>query len=149
MSVQQLKELSIRNSSLNLRCESLICNNVITPSTPQAVQTVNQATSFTTPVDCGTNPSRYVIINTQNTTIASGSASTFTLENTNITPSSVVLASIINMSSAVAINGMPVLLVKNITTGSCTISNMNTSPSSANFTGNLKIYVEIIETTTY
>jgi hypothetical protein len=44
---------------------------------------------------------------------------------------------------------MPVLLVKNITTGSCTISNMNTSPSSANFTGNLKIYVEIIETTTY
>jgi hypothetical protein len=148
MSVNQLKQLSVRDSSLNLRCESLICNSLITPSAPKAVQIVNQETSFSTTVDCGLNPSRFVVINTQNVTIAQGSGGTFTFANLNIKASSIVLASIIGMSQGVIVDGAPVLLVKNITNGSCTITNMNLS-ASKNFTGNLTIYVEIIETTNY
>lgn len=147
MSVNQLKQVSVRDASLNLRCESLICNNVITPSTPQAVQTVNQSTSVSTTVDCGANPSRYVIVNTQSSAANAGQASTFTFQNTNITSSSVVLASILNYSSSLSFNGLPALCLKNLVDGSCTISIMNCGSSP--FAGNFKIYVEIIETTPY
>jgi hypothetical protein len=147
MSLNQLKQLTIRDASLNLRCESLICKNVITPSTPQAVQTVNQATSVSTPVDCGANPSRYVIVNTQSATSTAGQASTFTFQNTNITATSVVLASILNYSNSLSFNGLPALCIKNLTTGSCSISIMNCGNTA--FAGTFKIYVEIIDTTAY
>jgi hypothetical protein len=147
MSVNQLKQLSVRDASLNLRCESLVCANVITPSTPQAVQTVNQATSVSTPVDCGADPSRYVIVNTQSSTAGASQASTFTFQNTNITTTSVVLASILNYSGSLSFAGLPALCVKNITTDSCTISIMNCGNTA--FAGTFKIYVEIIDTSVY
>ena len=143
-----LENLTVRDSSLNLRCESLICNNVITPSTPQKTQIVSQTVSPSTTVDCGTNPSRYVIINTQNMTTSAGSATTFTFQNTNIEASSIVLASIIQYNGSVVFNGNPVLLVKNISAGSCSISVMNCQLSNA-FNSSFKIYVEIIEFQSY
>ena len=142
-----LENLTIRDSSLNLRCESLICSSIITPSTPQKVQSVNQSGSISTTVDCGTNPSRYIIIQTQSASTAGDNASTFTLQNTNITSSSVVLANILNYYGSVAFNGLPVLLVKNISTSSCTISIMNCGSTA--FNSFFKIYVEIIETSPY
>jgi len=147
MSLNRLEQVNVRDSSLNLRCESLICNSIITPSTPQKIQSITQTPNATSTVDCGVSPSRYIVITTQNTSFANGSAQTFTFENINILPTSIVLASILSMSSSVAFNGMPVLLVKNITTGSCTISNMNCGETT--FTGNLIIYVEIIDTEPY
>jgi hypothetical protein len=147
MSVNQLKQVSVRDSSLNLRCESLICKSLITPSTPQAVQTVNQSTSISTTIDCGANPSRYVIANTQSSTAAAGQASTFTFQNTNITSTSVILANIIAYSGSISFNGLPVLCVKNISLGSCTVSVMNCGTLA--LSGTFAIYIEIVDTSNY
>ena len=143
MSLNRLQQLSVRDSSLNLRCESLICN-----STPQKVQTVNQQIGgFNVTVDCGANPSRYVIVNTNSATTPGDNASTFTFQNTNIVSTSIVLASIISYSGSISFAGLPSLIVKNIVNGSCTISVMNCSTTALN--GTFKIYIEIIDTSPY
>jgi hypothetical protein len=148
MSLNRLQQLYVRDSSLNLRCESLICDSIITPSTPQKVQTVNQQSGgFSIAVDCGANPSRYIIVNTNTASTVGDNASTFTFQNTNISTESIVLASIISYTGSVAFAGLPSLLVKNIVPGSCTISVMNGGNTA--LAGAFKIYIEIIETQPY
>jgi hypothetical protein len=97
--------------------------------------TVTQLTSITTGVTCNGNSG--VVTTVALTTSANTLAGTFTVNNSAVTSTSVIVAHIQNYSGTYLTNGMPFVAVNNVTSGSFDIVVMNTGSSSLN--GILKI----------
>jgi hypothetical protein len=109
MSVNQLKQLAVRDSSLLLRVEDIHSSSSSTGAQQYKandIQVLNQQTNISTNVDSGANPKHLVIINTQLATQANGSHS-FKLLNTLIVANSIVKVSIINYSGTLLTQGIP------------------------------------------
>ena len=145
MSLNRLQQLSVRDSSLNLRCEN-IHSTYSSTANPQVqasdIQELNQQTNITTTVDCGANPKHYVIINTQQATQANGSHQ-FQLLNSLIVANSIVKVSIINYSATFLTHGIPIWIT-DPEVGQVTLCVYN--PSANAMAGTFRIFVEIIQT---
>jgi hypothetical protein len=89
---------------------------------------VTQLTSITTGVTLN-NPSG--VITTVSSTLGALSATAFTLTNSFITASSIVLASIANYSAIYSTGGTPLVNVSGISAGSCTIEFLNVHTGSS------------------
>jgi len=143
MSAKYLQDWEIFNESLELRTNKLRYYENYEDFTANSV---NQETTIYTAVTLNKPKG---VINTQNTTtgtLTTGISTHFTVNNSVVTSSSVVYAHIVNYSGTPTTNGIPVLLVKNITNGAFDIYIMNASspPSATALSGTLKIYYEVI-----
>jgi hypothetical protein len=96
---------------------------------------VTQLTSITTAVTLN-NPSG--VITTVSSTLAGVTATSFTLTNSFITASSIVVASIANYGGTYVTNGIPIVNISGITAGSCSIELVNVHASNS-LSGILKI----------
>lgn len=96
---------------------------------------VTQATSITTGVTANACAG---VITTVSSTLAAAASTAFTLTNSYITASSVVIAVIQGYSGTWATNGAPQVAVGSVTDGSCSVVLTNNAPSNA-LSGTLKI----------
>ena len=143
MSVNNTLEQSVRDSSLVLRCESIRANsfqsygkNVVD------VQLINQPGTITTDVNCGTNAKAVVLITTNSSTAAGGTATTFNVLNSNITTNSIVKAVLTDRVSGVnGTNGLPFAQAHTVSAGACKIDICNCSNTA--FAGYFKVLLEI------
>jgi len=145
MSVNQLKQLTVRDASLNLRVEDIHSTSSSTGQQQYKlgdIQELTQQTSITTTVDCGANPKHLVIINTQTATQANGSHA-FKLLNTLIVANSIVKVNIINYSGTLLTQGIP-LWMSDPGVGEVQLVVYNPSANAMN--GTFKIFVEICQT---
>jgi hypothetical protein len=143
MSLSQLKQVSVEDSSLVLRCESLRANSFQSYGLNQvSVQSIVQPGTITTTVVCGTNPGAVVLITTNSSTAAAGTATTFLVQNTNITTNSIVKATVVDRSSGVnGTNGLPLALAHSAIAGQCSIDICNAGNTA--FAGFFKVLLEI------
>ena len=140
-----LENLTIRDSSLNIRCEAIRSTTASTAN-PQVlasdIQELTQQTSITTTVDCGPNPKHYVIINTQTASQANGSH-TFKLLNSLIVANSIVRVNVISYSGTFLTNGIPIWITDPLVGG---VDLCVYNPSATPMAGTFRIFVEIIQT---
>jgi hypothetical protein len=143
MSLSQLKQVSVEDSSLVLRCESLRANSFQSYGVNQvSVQLINQPGTITTTVVCGTNPGAVVLITTNSSTAAAGTATTFLVQNTNITTTSIVKATVVDRVSGVnGTNGLPFAQAHSVVAGQCSIDVCNCGNTA--FAGYFKVLLEI------
>ncbi len=96
--------------------------------------TYSQATSITTSVSCTGNESAFQIT-TQVTTLASASAATFAISNTSIGTSSYVLVNVVSYTGIYLTNGIPIINVSGIASGTCNciISNAGANALNGSF----------------
>ena len=145
MSVNQLKQLTVRDASLNIRVEDIHSTSSSTGAIQykQAdIQELTQQTSITTAVNCGTNPKHFVLINTQQATNANGSH-TFQLLNSLIVANSIVKVSIISYSGIFLTNGIPIWITD---PGVGLVNLCVYNPSANAMNGTFRIFVEICQT---
>jgi hypothetical protein len=145
MSLNQLKQLTIRDSSLLLRVEDIHSTSSSTGAQQfkaSDIQNVSQSTSITTNVDCGTSPKHLVLIQTQQATQANGSQS-FKLLNSLIVTNSIVRVSIVNYSGVLLTNGIPIWMAD---PGVGEVQLVVYNPSANAMAGTFRIFVEICQT---
>jgi hypothetical protein len=145
MSVNQLKQLSVRDASLNLRVEDIHSTTSSTGAQQfkaSDIQNITQQTNISTNVDCGTAPKHLVLIQTQQATQANGSHQ-FQLLNSLIVANSIVKVSIANYSGIFLTNGIPIW-ISDPEVGQVTLCVYN--PSANAMAGTFRIFVEIIQT---
>ena len=133
-----LQNLTIRDSSLVLRCQTLISEG------PNAfkLQTIVQPGTITTPVVCGANPSANVLITTNSSVAGGGTATSFIFQNSLITTTSVVRAFVTDRVGGVnGTNGLPFAQAHTVTTGQCIIDICNCGTTA--FAGYFKVLLEI------
>jgi hypothetical protein len=147
MSINQLKQLSVRDASLVLKVEAVRAENLTTFNVFQngsmnwEIQEVQQTGSSTTTVDCGANALNNVRIQGNVFTVPANSYSGFHLLNNKITTGSIITATILSYSGTYGTNGLPVAFTYNIQPGDVEIGVMNTGSTPLN--GNITILVHI------
>lgn len=102
--------------------------------------TVTQATSITTGVTVNAGAG---VITTVSATTAAGSTSEFTVTNSFVSASSVVIAQIVDYTGTYGTNGLPVVSVDSVASGSFKINTSNVAPTNA-LSGVLKIAFIIV-----
>ena len=143
MSLNRLQQLTVEDASLQLRCESVRSNNFQSYGV-NSVQTqlISQSGTITTLVNCGTTPSSFVLVTTNSSTAAAGTATSFTFENSLITTNSIVKATVTDRTTGVnGTNGIPMAQAHTITAGQCIVDVLNCGNTA--FTGYFKVLVEI------
>jgi hypothetical protein len=144
MSINQLKQLTVEDASLILRCESIRSNSFQSYGLDEvSVQTISQLTNFTTPIDCGVNPGARVLILTRLGTVNSNLYISFKLINSNIKTTSVIKTSVLAYGGTYGLSGLPISVVQNIVNGECDIGIINVGNTQASSV--YRIYVEIIQ----
>jgi hypothetical protein len=143
MSLNRLQQLSIEDSSLTLRCESLRSNSFQSYGVNEVkTQLINQPGTIITTVNCGTTPSAVVLVTTNSSTAASGSATSFYFQNSLITANSIVKAVVTDRVSGVnGTNGQAIAQAHTVTAGQCIIDVLNCGNTA--FAGYFKVLVEI------
>jgi hypothetical protein len=139
MSVNQLKQLSVRDSSLNLRCESLICNSIIQPSssvnTYHLPAPIAQTVSMT-----GTK----IMVNVASFAAATQQFYYYNISNPDIGANDVLQATLVNMNTDIGMAGAPLITCYVRGAGSGRLYIINTSTTSS-FTSTYQIYLEVIK----
>jgi hypothetical protein len=149
MSINQLKQLTVRNQSLILNVEAvraigLTCSSLYNyGQTLLEFQNISQATGITTTVNCGPNSKSNVIITTQSASTVANSYTGFVLQNTQIQATSVIKATILSYTGTYGTNGLPLAFSYAVSAGQCEIGIMNTGNTA--LAGTFKILVEIID----
>jgi len=147
MSINQLKQLSVRDASLVLKVESVRAENLTTFNLYQnggvnwEIQEVSQVGSSSTTVDCGVNALNNVRVLTNTFSTAANSYGGFHLLNKWITTNSIITATILSYDGVYATNGLPIAFTYNIQPGDVEIGIMNAGNTPLN--GNMKILVHI------
>jgi len=143
MSLSQLKQVSVEDASLKLRCETIRSNSFQSYGLNSvSVQNISQTVSPATTINCNPGAKSYVIITTQPSVLPANSYEGFVLQNALITPTSIVKATIQNYSATYGTNGLPTTFVYNTGAGSVQIGTMN--GGNTPLAGFLKIFVEIL-----
>ena len=147
MSVNQLKQLTVEDASLNLRCESLRSNSFQSYGVNAvSVQLINQPGTITTTVDCSVGgtvrPKAVVLITTNSSVAAGGTATSFTVQNSLITTNSIVKAVVVDRVNGVnGTNGLPFSQAHTVSAGQCIIDICNCGNTA--FAGYFKVLLEI------
>jgi hypothetical protein len=147
MSINQLKQLTVRDASLVLKAETLRSNTIANGTYfdyGERVFAYQQLTQLSGPsftVDCGANPKYNVIVHTNRFTTAANSYTGFYLLNTLITTDSIVKATILSYDGTYGGQGLPMAFTYNMTPGSVEIGVMNGGNTALD--GNFYILVEI------
>lgn len=145
MSVNQLKQLTVEDASLKLRCETIRANSFQSYGVNQThVQLIVQPGTITTTVNCGSSPSSTVLITTNSSVAAGGTATSFIVQNSLIDVNSIVKAVVTDRVSGVnGTNGLPFAQAHTVTAGQCIIDICNCG--NTDFAGYFKVLLEISE----
>lgn len=143
MALNQLKQLSVEDTSLKLRCESIRSNSFQSYGVNQVLlQQVVQSGVITNTVNCNPNPSANVLIITKTSSIAGGSVESFIVNNSKIVAGSLVKATIIARAGGVnGANGIAVAQAHSISPNQVIVDICNCGNTA--FTGSFEVLLEI------
>jgi hypothetical protein len=152
MSINQLKQLSIRDASLNLRCEKLestqlITNGVKYLSTPASTSIdyinwtpITQTGTYTTAITA--NVSRAVLI-TQSVTLGPLATAPLIWNNNLISLGDIVKVHVQSYDGNYASGGRPTLICNGVASGIATLEWINWANTACS--GGMLIYLELVK----